>query len=70
MQSGLLLHARRLHQLNKSSKCALRVHHLKYIIVFAIATIVEEEGGHYVKSRVIIFLSHWSASGLASDYAL
>jgi hypothetical protein len=40
MQSSIFLYTRRLYQFDKSGKGALRVHHLKDIIVFAIATIV------------------------------
>ncbi len=68
MQCSLFLHALRLYQLNKSSKGALGVHHLKDIIIFAIATIIQEKRGHYMKSRVIVFLSCLSASCSASDH--
>jgi hypothetical protein len=44
------------------------VHHLKDIIIFAIATIIQEKRGHYMKSRVIVFLSCLSASCSASDH--
>jgi hypothetical protein len=40
MHGCLFLHALRLYQLDQSSKGALGVHHVKDIIVFAIAPIV------------------------------
>lgn len=40
MHGSLFLHALRLYQLNKPSKCALRVHHVKDVVVFAIAAII------------------------------
>jgi hypothetical protein len=40
MQTCILLYTVSLYQLNESSKGALGMHHLEYLVIFAIATII------------------------------
>jgi hypothetical protein len=40
MQPCILLYSLSLYQLHESSKSALGMHHLEYVVIFAVATIV------------------------------